>query len=165
MLSPIILPSVGHLLWVLLPAAPHAEVSYSLSCSTRYSNDLDSHGVFERLPSLSLVWFSALAALGLSLNHQCSVVCLLAANLMMRTRLPPKSQRPPTPPPDVKGIVTDTAFQLAVLGYVLMCQVDVPVLTYALQFLFGNAWAFLAILLPPGTHSVSMTRAVLTMDL
>jgi hypothetical protein len=44
--------------------------------------------------------------------------CFLAANLMMRTRLPPKSQRPPAPPPDIKGIATDTAFQLSVAGYV-----------------------------------------------
>ncbi|KAG8747617.1 hypothetical protein FRC10_000160 [Ceratobasidium sp. 414] len=46
--------------------------------------------------------------------------CFIAANLMMRTRLPPKSQRPPAPPPDVKGIVTDTAFQLAVAGAFLV---------------------------------------------
>ncbi|KAG9077915.1 hypothetical protein FS749_010161 [Ceratobasidium sp. UAMH 11750] len=39
---------------------------------------------------------------------------------MMRTRLPPKSQRPPTPPPDVKGIVTDTAFQISVAGAFLV---------------------------------------------
>ncbi|KAF8610236.1 MFS general substrate transporter [Ceratobasidium sp. AG-I] len=48
------------------------------------------------------------------------LACLLAANLMMRTRLPPKSQRPPAPPPDVKGIVTDTAFQLSVIGAFLV---------------------------------------------
>ncbi|QRV86674.1 major facilitator superfamily transporter [Ceratobasidium sp. AG-Ba] len=44
----------------------------------------------------------------------------VAANLMMRTRLPPKSQRPPAPPPDVKGIITDSAFQLAVAGSFLV---------------------------------------------
>ncbi|KAG9127643.1 hypothetical protein FRC07_011229, partial [Ceratobasidium sp. 392] len=46
--------------------------------------------------------------------------CFIAANLMMRTRLPPKSQRPPAPSPDVKGIVTDTAFQLSVAGAFLV---------------------------------------------
>ncbi|KAG9103680.1 hypothetical protein FRC06_008931 [Ceratobasidium sp. 370] len=46
--------------------------------------------------------------------------CFTAANFMMRTRLPPKSQRPATPPPDVKGIVTDTAFQLSVAGAFLV---------------------------------------------
>ncbi|KAG8727385.1 hypothetical protein FRC12_022543 [Ceratobasidium sp. 428] len=46
--------------------------------------------------------------------------CLIAANLMMRTRLPPKSQRPPVPAPDMKGIVTDTAFQLSVAGAFLV---------------------------------------------
>lgn len=41
--------------------------------------------------------------------------CLLMANLLMRTRLPPKSKAQ-SPPPDVKGIVTDVVFQLTVAG-------------------------------------------------
>ncbi|QRV97284.1 major facilitator superfamily transporter [Ceratobasidium sp. AG-Ba] len=42
--------------------------------------------------------------------------CLIAGNLLMRTRLPPKSKRPPTPPPDMKAIVTDVVYVLATAG-------------------------------------------------
>ncbi|KAG8722434.1 hypothetical protein FRC08_002415 [Ceratobasidium sp. 394] len=46
--------------------------------------------------------------------------CLIAANLLMRTRLPPKSKRPPTPPPDMKAIMTDSAYLLSIAGAFLV---------------------------------------------
>ncbi|QRV97282.1 major facilitator superfamily transporter [Ceratobasidium sp. AG-Ba] len=46
--------------------------------------------------------------------------CLIVANLLMRTRLPPKSKRPPAPPPDFKAIMTDSAYLLSILGAFLV---------------------------------------------
>ncbi|KAG9092903.1 hypothetical protein FRC06_011741 [Ceratobasidium sp. 370] len=46
--------------------------------------------------------------------------CLIAANLLMRTRLPPKSKRPPTPPPDFKAIMTDSAYLLSIASAFLV---------------------------------------------
>ncbi|QRV97743.1 major facilitator superfamily transporter [Ceratobasidium sp. AG-Ba] len=48
------------------------------------------------------------------------LACLIAGNLLMRTRLPPKSKRPPTPPPDIKAIVTDSVYLLAIAGAFLV---------------------------------------------
>ncbi|KAF8595642.1 MFS general substrate transporter [Ceratobasidium sp. AG-I] len=53
---------------------------------------------------------------------------LIAANLLMRTRLPPKSQRPPTPPPDFKAIFTDWAYLLSIAGaFFVMMGIFLPV--------------------------------------
>ncbi|KAG8745514.1 hypothetical protein FRC10_007861 [Ceratobasidium sp. 414] len=46
--------------------------------------------------------------------------CLIVANLLMRTRLPPKSKRPPAPPPDFKAIMTDSAYLLSIAGAFLV---------------------------------------------
>lgn len=48
------------------------------------------------------------------------LACLIVANLLMRTRLPPKSKRPPTPPPDFKGIMSDSAYLITILGAFLV---------------------------------------------
>ncbi|KAB5592443.1 transport protein [Ceratobasidium theobromae] len=48
------------------------------------------------------------------------LTCLVIANPLMRTRLPPKSKRPPTPPLDIKAIISDTAYLFTVLGAFLV---------------------------------------------
>ncbi|KAG8764458.1 hypothetical protein FRC12_008096 [Ceratobasidium sp. 428] len=51
--------------------------------------------------------------------------CLVAANLMMKTRLPPKINQAP---PDIKGIVTHGVFQLTVLGsFLIMLGIWFPI--------------------------------------
>ncbi|KAG8710106.1 hypothetical protein FRC09_000303 [Ceratobasidium sp. 395] len=51
--------------------------------------------------------------------------CLVAANLMMKTRLPPKTNQAP---PDIKGIVTHGVFQLTVLGsFLIMLGIWFPI--------------------------------------
>lgn len=44
------------------------------------------------------------------------VATLIAGNLLMRTRLPPRSQRPPTPPPDIKAMFRDWAYLFSIAG-------------------------------------------------
>ncbi|QRV85479.1 major facilitator superfamily transporter [Ceratobasidium sp. AG-Ba] len=54
--------------------------------------------------------------------------CLVAANLMMKTRLPPKADRAPPPPPDIRGIVTHGVFQLTVAGsFLIMLGIWFPI--------------------------------------
>lgn len=54
--------------------------------------------------------------------------CLIAANLMMKTRLPPKADRVPPPPPDIRGIVSHGVFQLTVAGsFLIMLGIWFPI--------------------------------------
>ncbi|KAG8762277.1 hypothetical protein FRC11_010136 [Ceratobasidium sp. 423] len=54
--------------------------------------------------------------------------CLIVANLLMRTRLPPKSQRPPTPPVDFKAIMTDSAYLATIAGaFLVMIGLYLPI--------------------------------------
>ncbi|CAE7162652.1 unnamed protein product, partial [Rhizoctonia solani] len=56
------------------------------------------------------------------------LVCLIAANLLMRTRLPPKSKRPPTPPPDFKAIMTDLTYLTTIAGaFLVMMGLFLPI--------------------------------------
>ncbi|EUC60404.1 MFS general substrate transporter, partial [Rhizoctonia solani AG-3 Rhs1AP] len=56
------------------------------------------------------------------------LACLIAANLLMRTRLPPKSKRPPTPPPDFKAIMTDFSYLAAIAGaFLVMMGLFLPI--------------------------------------
>ncbi|CAE6412108.1 unnamed protein product [Rhizoctonia solani] len=56
------------------------------------------------------------------------LACLIAANLLMRTRLPPKSKRPPTPPPDFKAIMTDFSYLAAIAGaFFVMMGLFLPI--------------------------------------
>ncbi|KAL5639396.1 hypothetical protein ACGC1H_006789 [Rhizoctonia solani] len=56
------------------------------------------------------------------------LACLIAANLLMRTRLPPKSKRPPTPPPDFKAIMTDFTYLAAIAGaFLVMMGLFLPI--------------------------------------
>ncbi|KAF8596146.1 MFS general substrate transporter [Ceratobasidium sp. AG-I] len=48
------------------------------------------------------------------------LAALIAGNLLMRTRLPPRSQRPPTPPPDIKAMFRDWAYLLSIAGAFLI---------------------------------------------
>ncbi|KAF7315044.1 hypothetical protein MIND_00018600 [Mycena indigotica] len=45
--------------------------------------------------------------------------CLVVGNLMMKTRLPPKSKRPPQPPLDIKSFFTDPPYMTGVLAMLL----------------------------------------------
>ncbi|KAF8755950.1 MFS general substrate transporter [Rhizoctonia solani] len=54
--------------------------------------------------------------------------CLIVANLLMRTRLPPKSKRPPTPPPDFKAIMRDSTYLFAIAGaFLVMMGLFLPI--------------------------------------
>ncbi|KAG8762278.1 hypothetical protein FRC11_010137 [Ceratobasidium sp. 423] len=57
------------------------------------------------------------------------VLGLLAiANLLMRTRLPPRSQRPPTPPPDFKAIMADSTYLFTIAGsFFVMMGLFIPI--------------------------------------
>ncbi|CUA75712.1 putative transporter MCH4 [Saccharomyces cerevisiae S288c] [Rhizoctonia solani] len=56
------------------------------------------------------------------------LACLIVANLLMRTRLPPKSKRPPTPPPDFKAIMTDLTYLAATAGaFLVMMGLFLPI--------------------------------------
>ncbi|CAE6526141.1 unnamed protein product, partial [Rhizoctonia solani] len=46
----------------------------------------------------------------------------------MRTRLPPKSKRPPTPPPDFKAIMSDPTYLAAITGaFLVMMGLFLPI--------------------------------------
>ncbi|CAE6478640.1 unnamed protein product [Rhizoctonia solani] len=56
------------------------------------------------------------------------LACLIVANLLMRTRLPPKSKRPPTPSPDFKAIMTDLTYLAAIAGaFLVMLGLFLPI--------------------------------------
>ncbi|KAJ1301772.1 hypothetical protein OPQ81_009001 [Rhizoctonia solani] len=56
------------------------------------------------------------------------LACLVVANLLMRTRLPPKSKRPPTPPPDFKAIMSDSTYLAAIAGaFLVMMGLFLPI--------------------------------------
>ncbi|CAE6475518.1 unnamed protein product [Rhizoctonia solani] len=53
---------------------------------------------------------------------------LTIANLLMRTRLPPRSQRPPTPAPDFKAIMTDSTYLATTVGsFFVMMGLFIPI--------------------------------------
>ncbi|QRV80924.1 major facilitator superfamily transporter [Ceratobasidium sp. AG-Ba] len=66
--------------------------------------------LFQRFGFANGVRASAFVVLGL----------LIIANLLMRTRLPPKSKGAQVPPPDFKAIMTDSAYLLTILGAFLI---------------------------------------------
>ncbi|KAF8598020.1 MFS general substrate transporter [Ceratobasidium sp. AG-I] len=56
------------------------------------------------------------------------LAALIVANLLMRTRLPPRSQRPPAPPPDFKAIFSDWAYLLSIAGaFLVLLGIFLPI--------------------------------------
>ncbi|KAJ6604985.1 MFS general substrate transporter [Mycena sp. CBHHK59/15] len=75
--------------------------------------------------------------------------CLVVGNAMMRTRLPPRSQRPHAKTPDIKGFFTDVGYMCASIG-LLIASVGFyfPVIyiqLLAVQHSVGNDVAFYSI--------------------
>ncbi|CAE6359818.1 unnamed protein product [Rhizoctonia solani] len=74
---------------------------------------------------------------------------LTIANLLMRTRLPSRSQRPPTPPPDFKAIMTDTAYLVTIAGtFCVMMGIFVPIFyiqLFAVQHGVNETLAFYSV--------------------
>ncbi|QRW12306.1 transporter MCH4 [Ceratobasidium sp. AG-Ba] len=98
----------GDKLWLDIPSIRWGNLA-SL-CKTPFSRNGDCYHRFLRS---GFAW-------GVRASAFVVLACLIAGNLLMRTRLPPKSKRPPTPPPDIKAIVTDSVYLLAIAGAFLV---------------------------------------------
>ncbi|KAJ7163767.1 MFS general substrate transporter [Mycena filopes] len=83
--------------------------------------------------------------------------CIVAGNALMRTRLPPRSQRPNATPPNIKAFFTDAAYMWAVLG-ALLSSVGFyfPIIylqLYAVQHSVGSSLAFYSIAILNGSSA------------
>ncbi|QRW05964.1 transporter MCH4 [Ceratobasidium sp. AG-Ba] len=105
----------GDKLWLDIPSIRYIAISDTWGnlaslCKTPFSRNGDCYHRFLRS---GFAW-------GVRASAFVVLACLIAGNLLMRTRLPPKSKRPPTPPPDIKAIVTDSVYLLAIAGAFLV---------------------------------------------
>ncbi|KAJ7461837.1 MFS general substrate transporter [Mycena galericulata] len=83
--------------------------------------------------------------------------CLITGNALMRTRLPPRSRRPNTTPPDIKGFFRDPAYMWAILG-ALLSSVGfyfplIYIQLYAVQHSVGSNLAFYSIAILNGSSA------------
>ncbi|KAJ7108854.1 MFS general substrate transporter [Mycena crocata] len=83
--------------------------------------------------------------------------CLIAGNALMRTRLPPRSQRPNAVSPDIKSFFTDAAYMWAVLG-ALLSSIGfyfplIYIQLYAVQHSVGAELAFYSIAILNGSST------------
>ncbi|KAJ7983178.1 MFS general substrate transporter [Mycena polygramma] len=71
------------------------------------------------------------------------LVFIIAGNLLMRTRLPPRFKRPDTAPPDIKSFLKDTAYVWTCAGYVIGLTFPlVSIQLYSTQHRVGSNLAF-----------------------
>ncbi|KAJ7355164.1 MFS general substrate transporter [Mycena albidolilacea] len=71
--------------------------------------------------------------------------CIFTGNALMRTRLPPRSQRPNAVAPNMKSFFTDAPYLWAILSNSHFCSVVIYIQIFAAQHSVGSGLAFYSI--------------------